>query len=385
MSKLLRLPLTLLAVLAAMLFLPGIAWGDPLTPPAMDCAANAGLAGCDSTGGGDTSANNATGAGTAGGDVLGGTTADQPTTAPVPGPVNNGGTTGQQQSDPSSGQPAGSLLVVPFQLPTTNAAPVVGVNDVPAPPLLCDSDPATPLPDCPTLPGGTPGGTPGAPLTCDQLATLLHLSGGCPSSFSCDDLAALFGVTCPAGPPDCATLAELFHLQGCPQPPTSCQEFADLLGVDHCSQIPCLDTSKLPQQARDGLGPLFDGLKKIGIKECPAAPTTSGGTTPPGQGTYMPPSTAQQQQPYYANCTDAKAQGASNIPQGSPGYRPELDADHDGLACDEAQPAAAPTVTTAQPTGKLAYTGLDLGPQLNLVWTLLVLGTGLLIVGRRRA
>jgi hypothetical protein len=41
--------------------------------------------------------------------------------------------------------------------------------------------------------------------------------------------------------------------------------------------------------------------------------------------------------------------------------------------------------TTPQPTGKLAYTGLELGPQLNVAWTLLVLGTGLLILGRRRA
>jgi hypothetical protein len=37
-----------------------------------------------------------------------------------------------------------------------------------------------------------------------------------------------------------------------------------------------------------------------------------------------------------------------------------------------------------QPTGTLAYTGLELGPQLNVAWTLLVLGAGLLIIGRRR-
>jgi hypothetical protein len=133
------------------------------------------------------------------------------------------------------------------------------------------------------------------------------------------------------------------------------------------------------------LKPLLDGLKNIGINQCPVKPV--GSMPPPGKGTYMPPAqpAAQQQQPqtYYANCTDARAQGATNIPQGTPGYRPELDADHDGFACDEAQPAAA--TMAQQPTGRLAYTGMELGPQLNLAWTLLVLGAGLLIVGRRRA
>ena len=246
--------------------------------------------------------------------------------------------------------------------------PVVGLNAVTDPPNFCDQVPSAPI-----CTGTNP---PAGPLTCDQLAALLGLTGGCPQNFSCADLADLLGLTCPAGAPDCATLAALFHLQGCPQPPTSCQEFADLLGVDNCSQIPCLDTSKLPQQARDGLKPLLDGLKAIGIKECPAPPTTGGGTTThPGQGTPMPPTQAAAPPTvYYANCADARAQGVSNIPQGSPGYRPELDADHDGFACDETQAAVA---QTAQPSGKLAYTGLDLGPQLNVAWTLLVLGAGL--------
>ena len=100
----------------------------------------------------------------------------------------------------------------------------------------------------------------------------------------------------------------------------------------------------------------------------------------------MPPQQPAAQQPppqtYYANCDDARAHGATNIPQGTPGYRPELDADHDGFACDEVQAAV---VVTQQPKGTLAYTGMELGPQLNLVWTLLVLGAGLMIVGRRRA
>ena len=37
---------------------------------------------------------------------------------------------------------------------------------------------------------------------------------------------------------------------------------------------------------------------------------------------------------YFRNCSEAKANGFRNIRIGSPGYRPELDGDGDGLACE---------------------------------------------------
>ncbi|WP_245841929.1 excalibur calcium-binding domain-containing protein [Sphingomonas lenta] len=37
---------------------------------------------------------------------------------------------------------------------------------------------------------------------------------------------------------------------------------------------------------------------------------------------------------YYARCADARAAGAAPIHRGSPGYRNELDADNDGVACE---------------------------------------------------
>lgn len=36
---------------------------------------------------------------------------------------------------------------------------------------------------------------------------------------------------------------------------------------------------------------------------------------------------------YYANCDAARAAGHSPLMSGDPGYRPELDADGDGVAC----------------------------------------------------
>ena len=37
---------------------------------------------------------------------------------------------------------------------------------------------------------------------------------------------------------------------------------------------------------------------------------------------------------YYANCTEAEAAGAAPLHRGHPGYRPELDGDGDGVACE---------------------------------------------------
>jgi hypothetical protein len=334
MSQLLRVPLTLLAVLAALFFLPGIAWGTP------DCTTDPLPAACT-----------------------------QPDSGTAAGQENPAGTTGQQDQP---GGDTGGLVIPSVQLPAP-AGPVVGLDAVTDPPDLC-----TTFPQAPVCAGENP---PTVPLTCDGLAQLLGQTGGSPSSLTCQDLADLLHITCPAGPPSCAALAELFHLQGCPQPPTNCDDFAKLLGVGNCSQIPCMDTSQLPAQARAGLQPLFDGLTTIGIDECPAKPVP----TTAGKGTYLPPTqpAAQQPQaPYYANCDDARAQGKAPVHSTDPGYRPELDSDHDGIGCEvDAQPVAA----VQQPTGRLAYTGTDIAPQLKVAWTLLVLGAGLLILGRRRA
>lgn len=37
---------------------------------------------------------------------------------------------------------------------------------------------------------------------------------------------------------------------------------------------------------------------------------------------------------YYPNCAAARAAGAAPIMEGEPGYRPALDRDHDGIACE---------------------------------------------------
>lgn len=37
---------------------------------------------------------------------------------------------------------------------------------------------------------------------------------------------------------------------------------------------------------------------------------------------------------FYSNCTDARLSGAAPIRSGEPGYRPQLDRDGDGVACE---------------------------------------------------
>ena len=37
---------------------------------------------------------------------------------------------------------------------------------------------------------------------------------------------------------------------------------------------------------------------------------------------------------YYKNCSEARAAGVTPIHQGQPGYRPGLDRDGDGIACE---------------------------------------------------
>jgi hypothetical protein len=341
MSKLLRLPLTLIAVLAALLFLPGVASGDPL----VDCAAQPTAPECADAGGGD-----------------GGLVIPALTDQTLPGSEE------EIPGDPGTGG-------------DSSLPPVVGaVGELP--------DICTPVPSFPGCPDAPDAG--GAPLTCEQLAELLGATG-CPDSVSCEQLADLLGITCPEGPPNCEALAALFQLEGCPPTPTSCNEFADLLGVDGCSDIPCIDTSQLPDEAEEGLEPLLDGLEQIGIKACPARPATGGGTPIPTRGTggtpTVPSASAAQppaQQVSYANCDDARAKGAAPIYSGQPGYRPELDSDSDGVGCEvDAPRAVAPS--TAQPTGTLAYTGFDLQAQLTVAWTLLMAGSALTVLARRRA
>jgi hypothetical protein len=83
----------------------------------------------------------------------------------------------------------------------------------------------------------------------------------------------------------------------------------------------------------------------------------------------------------YENCDDARAQGAAPVHSTDPGYGPHLDRDGDGIGCED---DATRPVAYVDDTGRLAYTGAAFGPQLTLGAALVLLGSGFLLLSRRR-
>jgi len=120
------------------------------------------------------------------------------------------------------------------------------------------------------------------------------------------------------------------------------------------------------------------------IAACLPAPPA---VQPPPSGeppTAEPPTKTPVVQPavHYENCDDARARGATPVYSTDPGYTPALDADGDGIGCED--DTIVPAVhATGRP--QLAYTGVEFAPQLEIGGVLLLLGTGLLLAARRRA
>nr|WP_256694080.1 excalibur calcium-binding domain-containing protein [Actinomyces oris] len=62
----------------------------------------------------------------------------------------------------------------------------------------------------------------------------------------------------------------------------------------------------------------------------PEEETQAGG----GAAAPAPAPEPKQEITYYDNCTAARAAGAAPLYRGEPGYRPGLDRDKDGIACE---------------------------------------------------
>ncbi|WP_228708068.1 excalibur calcium-binding domain-containing protein [Amycolatopsis keratiniphila] len=93
------------------------------------------------------------------------------------------------------------------------------------------------------------------------------------------------------------------------------------------------------RQASKGLW----GAPCLGTIDAPAPPVPTPPAQPAPKETPKPepePEPAPEPEPepnknvYYKNCAAAKAAGAAPIHIGEPGYRPALDGDKDGTACD---------------------------------------------------
>lgn len=66
----------------------------------------------------------------------------------------------------------------------------------------------------------------------------------------------------------------------------------------------------------------------------PPEPNSSSSTKPAADRPLHVRSTVAESSAFYANCSEARAAGAAPIYAGQPGYRPRLDRDGDGIACE---------------------------------------------------
>jgi Excalibur calcium-binding domain len=120
-------------------------------------------------------------------------------------------------------------------------------------------------------------------------------------------------------------------------------------------------TTRGPQTAPVGARSLSDGLERAAGAPATAAAPGSPRTQPQYPGVAYPtdelpahpgtPTPTETAASSYLNCAAASAAGAAPIPRGRPGYRPDLDRDGDGIACDaENPPSSSPTTPRATPT-----------------------------------
>ena len=59
-----------------------------------------------------------------------------------------------------------------------------------------------------------------------------------------------------------------------------------------------------------------------------------GGSAPAPAPRRQPQTLSSSGSVYYANCSEARAAGAAPLRRGEPGYRPAMDRDNDGVACE---------------------------------------------------
>ena len=71
----------------------------------------------------------------------------------------------------------------------------------------------------------------------------------------------------------------------------------------------------------------------------------------------------------FANCAEAKAAGRGTITRNDPAYKPSLDSDGDGLACERSEVSGASLAVTGSSSSSLA-----------VWWSVLLIAAGALFV-----
>ncbi|BAU28996.1 micrococcal nuclease [Aneurinibacillus soli] len=100
------------------------------------------------------------------------------------------------------------------------------------------------------------------------------------------------------------------------------------------------EIQKKAQKTGVGIWSIENYAQEDGFHSETAKNTTTSTPTPKVQPKSEPvkvevsPTPSGSGEVYYKNCTEARAAGAAPIHEDEPGYRPALDRDHDGVACE---------------------------------------------------
>lgn len=98
--------------------------------------------------------------------------------------------------------------------------------------------------------------------------------------------------------------------------------------LQQCPDQPLATTPEIPEPSEPPAGPPQPAPREPKTIEPPAT-QTSVIPVPPA-----PPAPPAQAEVYFPKCADARAAGAAPLYAGQPGYRPGLDGDGDGVACE---------------------------------------------------
>ena len=74
--------------------------------------------------------------------------------------------------------------------------------------------------------------------------------------------------------------------------------------------------------------------RKTGERHCHRAQGSGGGGGGGGSGSQPAIKGSGSREVFYPNCAAARAAGAAPLRRGEPGYRPAMDRDGDGVACE---------------------------------------------------
>lgn len=105
--------------------------------------------------------------------------------------------------------------------------------------------------------------------------------------------------------------------------------FAGLLGVSLGRMSVAETQANATSPPADGAMKVIDAAEAVGIAAIPYPDSLLNDTDPINALDGL-----NYDEPYFANCSEARASGAAPVREGEPGYAAHLDRDNDGVGCE---------------------------------------------------